>query len=166
MPRTQEIVINTGPILAIVAALGDLRVLQIYQGVWVPFEVCEEISAGGAAQFAVAEFEAAHWLKKRGQPMSIAPVLLNTLDRGEAAVIQLALDENIETVCIDEAAGRRMARLNDLSVTGSVGILLRARCEGYPFSMQEAIDRMKAHGVWLSDRVIAFALTQAGKDRG
>lgn len=98
--------------------------------------------------------------------MSIAPVLLNTLDRGEAAVIQLALDENIETVCIDEAAGRRMARLNDLSVTGSIGILLRAKSEGYQFLMQEAIERMKAHGVWLSARVIAFALTQAGEDAG
>jgi len=31
MPETQEIVINTSPIIAIVAALGDLRVLQIYR---------------------------------------------------------------------------------------------------------------------------------------
>lgn len=166
MPSIQDLVINTGPIIAIVAAWGDLRVLQLYRRVWVPLEVCKEISAGGAAQFAVAEFKAAHWLKKRTQPLSIAPVLLNTLDRGEAAVIQLALDENIETVCIDEAAGRRMARLNDLSVTGSIGILLRAKSEGYQFLMREAIERMKAHGVWLSDRVIAFALTQAGEDAG
>ena len=159
----QEIVINTSPIIAIVAALGDLRVLQIYRRVWVPFEVCQEISAGGAAQFALAEFEAAHWIQKRTQPLSIATVLLNTLDRGEAAVIQLALDQNIQTVVIDEAAGRRVARLNGLSVTGSIGILLRAKSQSHPFSMREAIDRMKAQGIWLSDRVIAFALVQAGE---
>jgi len=163
MPRPNELVINTGPIIALVAALGDLCVLQIYRRVWAPLEVCEEISAGGVAQFAVAEFEAAHWLEKGRQPLSIAPVLLNTLDKGEAAVIQLALDENVETVCMDEAAGRRMARLYDLSVTGSIGVLLRARSEGYEFSMREAIARMQAHGVWLSDRVIAFALAQAGE---
>ena len=33
MPETQEIVINTSPIIALVAALGDLRVLQIYRRV-------------------------------------------------------------------------------------------------------------------------------------
>ncbi len=64
MPRAEEIVINTGPIIALVAALGDLRVLQTYQRAYVPLEVCQEITAGGPTRFAVAEFEAAHWLHK------------------------------------------------------------------------------------------------------
>lgn len=55
MPRPKELVINTGPIIVLVAALGDLRVLQIYRRVGAPLEVCEEISAGGVAQFAVAQ---------------------------------------------------------------------------------------------------------------
>ena len=163
MPETHDIVINTGPIIALVAALGHLRVLQIYRQAWVPDEVSQEIRAGGATQFAVAEFEAAHWLRKRERPLSISVLLQNTLDRGEAAVIQWALDQKIGTVAIDEAAGRRLARLNGLSVTGSIGILLRAKREGYPFLMREAIERMKAQGVWLSDRVIAFALAQTGE---
>ena len=68
MPETQEIVINTSPIIALVAAIGNLSVLQIYRKVWVPFEVGLEIAAGGNAQFALAEFNAAHWLQKGGQP--------------------------------------------------------------------------------------------------
>lgn len=163
MHETQDIVINTSPLITLVAALGNLRVLQIYRHVWVPLEVSQEIVEGGAAKFALAEFEAAHWLHKRAQPVNIAPHLLNALDKGEASVIQLALDEDIQTVVIDEAAGRRIARLNGLTVTGSIGILLRAKSEGHPFSMEEAIDRMKARGIWLSDRVITFALTQAGE---
>lgn len=165
MPETQEIAINTSPMIALVAALGDLRVLQIYRRVWVPLEVCQEIAVGGKARFALAEFEAAHWLLKHPQPLHIAPVLLNTLDKGEAAVIQLALDKTISTVCIDEPAGRRAARLHGLALTGSVGILLRALREGYPFSMRAAIERMRAHGIRLSKRVIEFALTQAGENR-
>jgi predicted nucleic acid-binding protein len=161
MPEAREIVINTGPIIALVAALGDLSVLQRYHRVWVPFEVSSEIKAGGANQFAVAEYEATHWLEKCRNPLNIAAGLLNTLDSGEAAVIQLALDRKLQVVAIDEAAGRRIARLNDLSVTGSIGILLRAKREGYQFSMPEAINRMKERGIWLSDRVTAFALAQA-----
>lgn len=163
MPETQELVINTSPMIALVAALGDLRVLQMYHRVWVPFEVCQEIAVGGAVQFALVEFEAAHWLQKCQQPLAIAPVLLNTLDKGEAAVIQLALDRAISTVCIDETAGRRVARLHGLIVTGSIGILLRALREGYTFSMLEVIERMRAHGIRLSARVIEFALMQAGE---
>jgi predicted nucleic acid-binding protein len=131
MHETHEIVINTSPLIALVAALGDLRVLQMYRRVLVPFEVGEELIAGGAAQFAAAEFVAAHWLHKRSEPLNIAAVLLNTLDKGEASVIQLAIDERLQTVVIDESAGRRLARLHGLAVTGSIGILLRAKSEGY-----------------------------------
>jgi len=98
---------------------------------------------------------------------------VNSLDVGEASVIQLALNERIRTVCIDESAGRRMARLNGLLVTGSVGILLRARraClrayphrqEGHSFSMREALQRMKSRGIWLSQSVEDFALREAGE---
>jgi predicted nucleic acid-binding protein len=164
MPETDALVINTGPIIAVVAALGNLQVLKMYQQVQVPFEVQQELLAGGAANFALPEFEAANWLHKCAKPVEIGSLLQNTLDLGEAAVIQVALDENISTVCIDEAAGRRAARLHGLSITGSVGILLRAQREGYSFSLREAIARMKAHGIWLSDTVVRFALTQTGED--
>lgn len=161
----RTLVINTSPIIALVAALGDLQVLKMYEQVLVPLEVHHELLTGGPANFALAEFEAAHWLDKRTQLVEIGTALRNSLDIGEAAVIQLALDENFQTVCIDEAAGRRMARLNGLLVTGSIGILLRALEQGHSFSMREAIDRMRVQGIWLSDRVVAFALTQAGENR-
>ena len=156
--------INTSPIITLVAALGNLNVLQtVYSQVVVPFEVCQEILTGGSMGFAVAEFEAASWLQKWSISLEISPILLNSIDKGEAAVIQLALDENIQTVCIDEAAGRRVARLSGLSLTGSIGILLRAKREGYPLSMQRAIQRMRNRGIWLSETVVAFAVEQAGE---
>lgn len=157
--------INTGPLIALVAAVGDLTVLRsLYTEVLVPYEVCQEILVGGSTGFAVAEFEAAIWLQKQQAPLNISPLLLNSLDRGEAAVIQLAIDENISTVCIDEAAGRRIARLSGLTLTGSIGILLRAKQSGYPFSMQQAISQMLNRGIRLSPTVINFALEQAGEN--
>ena len=164
MPDTERIVINTGPLLALIAAWGDLNILQsLYRQILIPFEVCQEIQAGGPGEFGVKQFEEAGWLQKQSEPLKIAPILINTLDRGEAAVIQLALNKKVQTVCIDEAAGRRMARLNGLSLTGSVGILLRARREGYTFSMKDAIQRMTDRGIWLSERVVTFALNQVGE---
>lgn len=82
MARTTEIVINASPTIALVAALGNLQVLQMYRTVWVPLQVCAEITTGGAVQFAVAEFEAAHWLHKMETSVTLSPALVNTLDDG------------------------------------------------------------------------------------
>ena len=113
MPKS--IVINTGTLLALIAAWGGLQPLQpLYRRVLVPWEVGEEIRRGGVAGFGIAEFEAAGFLQRQAAPVSITPFLRNSLDLGEAAVIQLALNGGIETVCIDETAGRRMARLHRL----------------------------------------------------
>ena len=69
MPETESIAIDTSPLIAIVAALGELTVLSsLYNQVFVPFEVCQEILTGGESGFAVAEFEAATWLQKQQMP--------------------------------------------------------------------------------------------------
>ena len=103
MPDTKRIVINTGPIIALVAALGDLKVLRLlYIEVMVPFEVCQELLTGGAHSFAVAQFNEADWLKKCPNALKISPYLKNSLDLGEASVIQMALNEGCRVVCIDE----------------------------------------------------------------
>ena len=163
MHETQEIVINTGPILALIAGLGDLRVLQMYERVLVPWEVSQEILVENGTRFGAKAFQEAHWLSKFTTPTAIPPFLANTLDKGEAAVIQTALDHQIPTVCIDEVAGRRIARLNGLHVTGSMGILLRAKREGHIASIRTVIERMRTQGIWLSDRVVQFVLQQSGE---
>lgn len=164
MHDMKSIVINTGPIISLVAALGDLTILEsLYSDVLVPYEVCSEILQGGSTSFAVKEFNDANWLKKHDVPQKISPFLSKTLDVGEASVVQLALQSNLSTVCIDETVGRRVARLNGLRLTGSIGILIRAKKEGRSFTMKDAIQRMRAHGIWLSDGVIAFALSQVGE---
>ncbi len=117
--------------------------------------------AGGASGFGVSEFKNADFLEKQSKSLQIPSFLGNSLDIGEASVIQLALNENIQTVCIDENMGRRIARLNGLNLTGSIGVLIRAKHDGIAFSMQEAIHRMQFHGIYLSQKVIDFALMQA-----
>ena len=91
------------------------------------------------------------------------PLLRNSLDAGEASVIQLALDEGISHVCIDEPVGRPLARLCGLNVTGAIGMLVRARREGKIASMRETIERMRARGIWLSESVVSFALRETGE---
>ena len=164
MPETEELIINTGPLLALIAGIGDLSLLELlYKRVLVPFEVCQEIEAGGASGFGVSAFRRSSFIEKQSNPLTITPFLRNVLDLGEASVIQLALDESIHTVCIDESMGRRIARLNGLKLTGSVGVLIRAKKDGFGFSMREAINRMQSQGIYLSQKVVDFALKQVNE---
>lgn len=164
MPSPQRIVINTSPLLALIAAWGKLDRLQpLYTEVLVPFEVEQEILQGGTSNFGVTKFQTANWLAKQPQSLKISPFLRNSLDLGEASVIQLALDESIETVCIDEAVGRRVARLNGLTLTGSVGILLKAKQRDPGMSVTAAIENMLNRNIRLSQTVIEFALKQSGE---
>ena len=164
MPETDKIIINTGPILALIAGLGDLTILNsLYKRVVVTYEVCNEIMAGGSTGFGVREFNDADFLIKLDKPTIIQPYLRNSLDLGESSVIQTALDEKIQTVCIDETVGRRIARLNGLTLTGSLGIMIRAQKERYSIILREAINQMQAQGIRLSDRIIIFVLEQVGE---
>lgn len=164
MPDQKAIVVNTTLLLALTAGLGNLDLLQVlYANVYVPWEVCQEVRAGGRYGFAVKVFEQANWLNKINTPSSVSPYLKHSLDPGEASVIQTALDKNIPLVCIDEIAGRRLARISGLHVTGSIGILLKAKKQRYPVVIREALQNMQGQGIWLSDRLVAFALKEAGE---
>ena len=155
----QTIVTNTTPLIALTAATGSLDVLQfLYKRVVVPLEVQTEMRSAGAQAVGVVEMDKAAWLDCQKQELTITPYLANSLDRGEASVIQTAMNLNIPLVCIDEALGRRVARLSGLTLTGSIGVLLKAQKLGYAVSMEQATERMRQHGIWLSAEVIKFAL--------
>ena len=70
MPARNDLVINTSPLLALAAA-GHLDVLRkLFGTVIVPYEVIQEIEAGGRTQFAREEFRAASWMDKRPAPIT------------------------------------------------------------------------------------------------
>lgn len=158
---SRQIVINTGPVIALVAGLGSLDLLQnLFNRIIVPREVCEEVETGGSENFAREEFQSADFLEKVENQIEIPPYLSNALDKGESAVIQTALEYQIETVCIDELAGRRIARLNNLRTTGSIGICLLAQEMGFNISMSKIINNMEKHSIYLSQEIKEYALNR------
>lgn len=161
----REIVINTGPLIALVAATGTIDWLPLlYRKVVIPREVVTEISAGGTGNpelSALQEITIAVCILEPTK--SISPALIQELDLGEASVIHAALELGISTVAIDEKAGRRVARLHGLKVTGSLGILLKAKDLGHIDYLAPCIARMRDHGIWISQQLVDQALTAAGE---
>ena len=164
MPDQKFLVINTGPIIALIAAAGNLNLLdKLYDRVFVTLEVKNELYYKGNYFFGVNEFKTATFLEQQNKELKISSMLKHSLDKGEASVIQFALNNNIPWVCIDEVMGRRIARLNELKVTGSLGILLKAKNEGMEVNVRNAIKNMQNKGVYLSNELIEKAIRLANE---
>ena len=84
------------------------------------------------------------------EPVNPPVFLRSQLDLGEASVIQNALLRKVSTVVIDEKVGRRMARLHDLRVTGSIGILVKASKARLVPDLNSCFNLMHEKGVWIS----------------
>lgn len=161
----RDIVINTGPIIALVAAAESLEWLPaFYDRIMIPYEVVQEIEAGGVGN---PESLALHGIKDLvmmgREKADLPPALLRELDLGEASVIHAAICHDIPTVAIDEKAGRRIARLNNLKVTGSLGILIKAKKQGLIDNLSNCISRMRFQGIWISEILVQQALAEVGE---
>jgi uncharacterized protein len=122
---------NTSPISNL-ASIGRLDLLKFqFSALWIPAAVADELAvhpdpaARGAIQTAIHE----QWIKT-AQTSTLLSILLSSLHKGEAEAIALATDLKADLVIIDEQEGPQTAKQAGLSVTGVLGILLRAKRVG------------------------------------
>ncbi len=159
-----SLVVNSSPLIALVAALPDFGVIQaLVERFIVPREVLEELSAGQSKDDTAAVVEDFDWCEVRESLPSLRSDLVASLGRGEASVIQTALNEDLPLVLIDEVRGRRVARLAELKVIGSLGLLVELRrADLIPF-VSEAIAKMQRKGIHLAPHLIRITLEAAGE---
>lgn len=77
-------------------------------------------------------------------------ILQVDLDPGEASAIALALRHKQFLLLIDEAKGRRVASRLNLKISGTLGVLLKAKELGFLASGNEALKRIEDSGFYLS----------------
>jgi len=153
------LVCNTGPLIAIAAATGDWRIFQaIPERILIPPQVAVELAAGSPGSPGRDLLHASPWLEVHREHWPIPAFLTAALDLGEAAVISLALHLQINRVAIDEQAARHISRSCGLALTGSLGLLLRAKHHGAHVDLALAIERMRTAGIWISSVLEAEVL--------
>lgn len=120
----KEIVSDTSPILFL-AKLGKLSFLSDY-AVHVPPQVVTEIKEGGDkghSDYIIIE-RMLEEIKFKVVEAPLLPALPANLGEGESAAISLAVRKKIKFILIDEARGRKVARLYGLEPRGTLGILM------------------------------------------
>jgi predicted nucleic acid-binding protein len=162
MPEeTRLVVVNTTPIIAL-SLVGELGLLRsLYNEVVVPSAVEAEVLAGGRDGIGSSELKEASWLRVVSLQDARRADLLADLDRGEAEVLALAQELNADLVIIDERLARLHAKRLGMTLTGTLGVLLRAKMLGYVKTVEPLIDRLRQGGIRLSETVVTEVLALA-----
>ncbi len=163
MPKTRIVISNTTPIISL-ALIGHLDLLkELYGRVVLPTAVTTEILAGGQARIGIEEFQRAAWFKQIALTDPRRANLLVDLDRGEAEVIALAQELNADLVILDERLGRRHAQRLGLAITGTLGVLLKAKQRGFVAEIKPLIEQLQQGGIRLGRPLIAQTLQLANE---
>ena len=152
----ESIVVNAGPLIALARAGAIDVVGRLPVNYLCPPQVRTELDEGARSGYPDIRVS---WLEVVPLATPLDSVAIATLDAGEAAVIQLARERGIEWVCIDDRKGRRAALAVGLRVTGSPGLLVRAKIVGLVPAVRPFVERAMSEGVWydpdLTHRVLA-----------
>ncbi|MBM3238221.1 DUF3368 domain-containing protein [Candidatus Poribacteria bacterium] len=93
----------------------------------------------------------------------IHQIMAEGLTLEDATVIALALETDAEIVLSDDAIVRSKALAEGFQVTGTLGMLLRAKNDGFIESVEEKIEIIEAAGFRIHPRLKRQILRTAGE---
>ncbi|MCC6462902.1 MAG: DUF3368 domain-containing protein [Saprospiraceae bacterium] len=135
---------------------------KLYSTVIVPQAVWQEIEYGRDGLY-YTDLKALPFVQVQTVINAEAVEYLTDLDQGEAEVIVLAREIGADLIIMDEETGRSYAQHFGLTLTGTFGLLLRAKQEGYIIEIKPLLESLMAKGVWISRRVFDDVLALAGE---
>ena len=147
------IISNTTPISNLLHVDNISLLAKLFGTVYIPDAVANEVN--------VVFSNCAEWQKCVEREQIIIQSISNTifvkqmvpfLHKGEAEAICLSLEKKAKLCLIDDKDARTIAQLNNLPVTGTLGILMKAKKTGLISSVKELIDRLRAeHHFWIRE---------------
>ena len=159
----KSIIINTSPWIALSLCKQTSLLDKLYEEVFMPAAIKDEILAGGKKEVGIKELNESGWLKVEKVKDIKKVKLLYELERGEAEVIILALEKGIKLVLIDEKIARLQAKVLNLEVMGTLGLLLKAKKRKLIENIKPLINSIIKGGYWLKEDIIEGILKEAGE---
>src|SRR5690554_901521 len=142
----RKIVSNTTPIISLLK-IGELTMLKdLYQRIIVPEEVFNEIENGKNKSYYINLLEI-DWIEIKEIKYKKSLSYFLDLDKGEAETIILANEINADLVIIDETLGRFHAKKANLKITGTLGVLLKAKKDGLIQEIKPLLHELKEKGI-------------------
>lgn len=161
-PMADRVVVNASPMIALLGIGQEGLLPMLFDEVLMPETVREEIEAGRAKDANADRIATLPWL--RTAPAVAIPESVQGwgLGRGESSVLAIAAEMGCRPI-LDDLAARRCARFLGLTVVGTGRLLVLAKQRGLIGSVREPLERLRAQGFRMSDRLIAKLLNASGE---
>ena len=147
-----KVVSNTTPLISLLK-LNHLEILQeLYTHVHIPMAVFNEIELGKKKGY-YKDLSEIDWISIVEIQDSLAVKYFLDLDDGEAEAIVLATELKADLILLDEKLGRFHAKHVGLKVTGTIGVLMRAKEKGLVAKLKPLLDELTDKEVWISEKL-------------
>ena len=156
----RKVVVNTTPLIAL-ANIGQLELLrEPYGEVFIPDAVMEEIRSEPARSLV----KDANWIKQCTIVHPEQKMLYKArLHAGEVEVMILAQEESADLVIMDDNTAKATAKFFGFSVTGTLGILVKAKQRGMINEVSSLLCRLVGDGFYVDEKTKEMVLKQAGE---
>ncbi len=136
-----------------------------YKQLYITPEIYREVVIDGQGQPGAQETADSDWIEIRTvqDQYLIHQITAEGLTLEDATVIALALETNAEIVLSDDAMVRSKALAEGFQVTGTLGMLLLAKNDGFIESVKERIEILEAAGFRIHPRLKRQILQTAGE---
>ena len=159
----RKVIVNSTPLIAL-CKIDRLELLRdLYEEITIPEAVFHEVTAKNDG--------AKRKLLENGAWIHVQPVS-SDIDRrmykaklhdGEVEVMILAQEIKADLVIIDDNAARKTASYLGLPLTGTVGILLRAKEKGLIPKVMPLVEGMEQSGIYYGSQLKGWVRSQAGE---
>lgn len=160
----RKVVVNTTPLIAL-SHVGQLDILRkLYGEIIIPEAVYRELSVKTESTCKKAVDSSLSWIRVEKIENQMAKSMYKTqLHDGEVEVMILSLEIGADVVIIDDANAKKHAKYLGLPVTGTLGILIKAKQEGYVYELKPILRQMAENGIYISPKLIEMCLKQVGE---
>ena len=160
----RRVIVNSTPLIAL-SHVKQLDLLQkLYGEVVIPRAVYDEISAKPDSLCKKAVDDSLQWIHIENIQNQMAKNMYKTqLHEGEVEVMVRALESGADLVIIDDASAKKHAKYLGLTVTGTLGVLLKAKEAGYINEIKPILEELVEKNIYLSESIIKKCLKSAGE---
>lgn len=150
----RKVVVNSTPLI-ILGNIDGLKILQeLYGEIIIPRAVFEEVtSKDDNAKLNLSQNLS--WIKVlEVQDKSNRKMYQAKLHDGEVEVMMLANEISADLLIIDDNAAKKTAKFLGFTVTGTLGVILKAKSEGIIQQVKPIVDEMLRQGFYISPKII------------
>ena len=144
-----KVIVNSTPLISLIA-LDKLDILRdLYSEIIIPTAVYDEISVKD--NFTLSQHD---WIKIKEITNEVAKgAFTAALHEGEVEVLILAKEISADLVIIDDGLARKHAKYLGIKLTGTIGVLLKAKEKGIIKYLKPYLDKLIENNFYISENI-------------